>query len=376
MTQRARDWRYDAIVLVAIGALLTVVFVTTPLDLTVARLFYSPDVTNHWPIGNEAPWSVLYRAAPWLTSLMLLAGLAVLAMSLVRRDATSRRYALFILLAVALGPGLVVNAICKDHWGRPRPRQIIEFGGAEHYVAAPLPGEGGESFPCGHCSVAVVYAAGWWIWRRRKPVLAALSLVAGLVGGAAMGICRIAMGGHFLSDVLWSVLLVLGLTHVLYHYVLRIPAHEALEPDISPALVPRRRWQWLVPGLVGVGSLLSLLATAARPQSVQVADQTSVPVRVLEVTGRAANVEMTGELQCLGLPTTPLHARAILDAAPVATPRYALEQNGLLTAFDGAVSIRMPAEKLQRVIVRLEHGTIKVTDATPEGAVGRGQAAA
>jgi hypothetical protein len=265
----------------------------------------------------------------------------------------------------------------------------MEFGGSEHYVAAPLPGEGGESFPCGHCSVAVVYAAGWWIWRRRKPGLAAVSLFAGLAGGAAMGLCRIAMGGHFLSDVLWSVLLVLGLTHVLYHYVLRIPAHEALEPDISPALVPRRRWQWLVPGLVGLGGLLSLLATATRPQSVQVADQTSLPVppRVLEVAGRAANVEivlvhfpagraeLTGELQCLGLPTTPLHARPIFNAAPVPTLGCALEQNGWFIAFDGAVSIQMTAETLQRVMVRLEHGTIKVTDATFEGVVGR-QAAA
>jgi lipid A 4'-phosphatase len=388
MTQRARDWRYDAIALVAIGALLTVLFVSTPLDLAVARFFYSPDATEHWPLGKQAPWSVLYRAAPWITAALMLAGLGVLVMSAVRRDVSARRRAVFILLALALGPGLLVNAVCKDHWGRPRPREIVQFGGAEHYVAAPLPGEGGESFPCGHCSVAFLYTAGWWIWRRRKPYLAAASLGTGLAGGAAMGLCRMAAGGHFLSDVLWSGLIVMGLAHMLYHHVLRIPVHEGLAPDDTPAgWVPGRRWQWLVPGLVGLGSLLALLALAARPQSIQVADQTSLPVapRVLEVTGRVANVEivlvdspsghadLTGELHCLGLPTTPLLARATLDAAPVPTLRYALEQNGWLTAFDGAVSIRMPAEKLQRVIVRLEQGTIKVTDATFEGVVDSGK---
>ena len=26
----------------------------------------------------------------------------------------------------ALGPGLVVNVLFKDHWGRPRPREVVD----------------------------------------------------------------------------------------------------------------------------------------------------------------------------------------------------------------------------------------------------------
>jgi membrane-associated PAP2 superfamily phosphatase len=389
MTERARDWRYDAIVLVGIGALLTVLFATTPLDIVASRLFYSPEPTDHWPVAKQVPWSLLYRSATWITASLLLAGLAGLVMSLVRRDGAARRHSVFILLAVAIGPGLLVNAICKDHWDRPRPRDIVQFGGASHYVVAPLPGEGGSSFPCGHCSVAFLYGAGWWIWRRRRPHLAALSLVAGVVAGVAMGICRMAAGAHFLSDVLWSGLLVAAVVHVLYHYVLRIPVKEALDPaaPLEPAPVGRRRW--LLPALAGLGGLLALTALVATPQSIQVADETSLwPVtpQVLEVTAQAANVEIvlvdspagraeaSGELHCFGLPTSRLRARAWLDRSPIPTLRYAIEQGGwLTTALDGAVSIRMPASKLQRVIVRLERGTIKVTDATQAGVVDSGK---
>jgi hypothetical protein len=40
-----------------------------------------------------------------------------------------RMYGLFILLSVILGPGLLVNLVFKDHWGRPRPRQVVALGG-------------------------------------------------------------------------------------------------------------------------------------------------------------------------------------------------------------------------------------------------------
>jgi lipid A 4'-phosphatase len=38
----------------------------------------------------------------------------------------------------------------------------------------------------------------------------------GLAVGFALGLGRMAAGGHFLSDVIWSALLALGLAHALY----------------------------------------------------------------------------------------------------------------------------------------------------------------
>src|SRR5690606_18360570 len=46
-----------------------------------------------------------------------------------RRFLLRPRDSLFGLLALALGPGLLVNGILKEVWGRARPREILEFGG-------------------------------------------------------------------------------------------------------------------------------------------------------------------------------------------------------------------------------------------------------
>jgi len=196
------------------------------------------------------------------------------------------------LLSVLLGPGLIINGIFKYHWERPRPRDIVEFGGPMPYVIAPMRGQGGSSFPCGHCSVGFLYGLGWWIWRGRRPYWARASLAAGLLAGAALGLGRMAAGGHFLSDVVWSALLALGLAHALYYYVLRIPFREAHEANVAAQLAAE------IP--------LSSFAP---------------PPRVLDVRAKAANVEIividtlatrlsiSGELHGFGLPTSRLLSR-------------------------------------------------------------------
>jgi membrane-associated PAP2 superfamily phosphatase len=74
-----------------------------------------------------------------------------------------------LILSVVIGPGLIINAVFKDHWDRPRPRDVVEFGGMLQCTPAPLRGESGESFLCGHCSVGFLFASGWWLWKRRRP---------------------------------------------------------------------------------------------------------------------------------------------------------------------------------------------------------------
>jgi len=76
----------------------------------------------------------------------------------------------FLILSVLIGPGLIINAVFKDHWDRPRPGDVVEFGGMLQCTPAPLRGESGESFPCGHCSVGFLFASGWWLWKRRRSV--------------------------------------------------------------------------------------------------------------------------------------------------------------------------------------------------------------
>jgi lipid A 4'-phosphatase len=386
-----RDGLPETVTLVVLAAVVTVVFAATPLDVAAARVFYRSGALDPWPLAKDLPWSVLYRLAPWITASLVIAALGGLAVGLVRGRGAWRWRSIFLLLSVALGPGLIVNAIFKDHWNRPRPRDIVEFGGPLHYRPAPLPGgEGGSSFPCGHCSVGFLYAAGWWVWKRHRPAWAWGSLAAGLAAGFALGLGRMAAGGHFLSDVIWSALLALGVAHVLYTYVLRVPVHESREPGAPAARGPLSRGQRLIAGGAALGGALVLLALFATPHGTQLT--ASIPLsslprapRALEITARTANVEILivdapatrvsieGELHGFGLPGSRLETRVGFDPEPVPTLRYRIEQHGWFTDLDGAATIRVPAGRLERIVVRLQRGNIRVTDATREGVVRTGR---
>ena len=134
-------WLREALWLAGAAAIVTVVFAFTSLDTEAARVFYRPDSVVPWPFAEHPPWSLLYGAAPWMTASLVLAGLLALVAGQLRHRSTWRRPAVFLLLSVAVGPGLLINTVFKDHWDRPRPREIVAFGGPLDYVAAPLSGD-------------------------------------------------------------------------------------------------------------------------------------------------------------------------------------------------------------------------------------------
>jgi lipid A 4'-phosphatase len=215
------EWRRGAILLLAAAIVTTALFAFTPLDIDAAKIFYDSRSLDHWPLAGRMPWVALYRAAPWLTAGLLIWALAAIVRGIAARDDTLRREGIVILLSLALGPGLSANIILKDHWHRPRPREVAALGGRMPYVPAPLRGAGGASFPCGHCTVGFLYGAGWWLWRRRRRLRAAASLTAGVLAGSVLGVERMVAGGHFLSDIVWAALIVFGVTHAVYHFVFR-----------------------------------------------------------------------------------------------------------------------------------------------------------
>ena len=383
-------WLPEAALLATLAVLVTLVFAVSPLDIAAARLFFRPEAVDHWRLAKDLPWSVLYGAAPWLTASLVILGLVGLAVGALRNRSTWRRQAVFLLLSVVVGPGLLINAVFKDHWDRPRPREIVEFGGPLHYVRAPLPGhEAGASFPCGHCSVGFLYGAGWWIWRRRRPTWARISLAVGLIAGAALGLGRMAAGGHFLSDVIWSALLAYGVCHILYYHVLRLHRDELAE---SPALLPHRvhpRWHRvtaLAAVLGGVGVLIALFATPHGTQLKNVIPLSSLPgaPRVMAFEAKIADVEIVlldspasqisieAELHGFGLPNSRLRGSVAFETEPEPTLRYRIEQTGWFTDLNGAATVMLPAAGLQRVVVRLERGNIRVRDETRNGVVRRG----
>lgn len=211
----------------------TLFFRTTSFDLSLAAHFYSAQGPS-WPVGREAPWQQLYDFGEFPGWLIFGAALGVVVAAgwvpVLRRW---RRSAVFLVLVMVIGPGLLTNAVLKDHWGRPRPRQIQEFGGSERFEPVWVfdASSRGKSFPSGHASVAFYLMALYFVagFHRWSPGVRGMVFGIGLAFGILMGVARMAQGGHFASDVLWAFAVVWLTACVCAAWILRVP--ESLKTE-------------------------------------------------------------------------------------------------------------------------------------------------
>jgi membrane-associated PAP2 superfamily phosphatase len=119
------------------------------IDVALSAGFYYPRLTPAWYFAASALWRGLYRYGEYPA--LCMAGGAVVGLlggHIWRSWRGYRRRCLFLILAVALGPGLLVNGLLKPGWGRPRPRQVEQFGGPRAFQPWWQPGGpgAGESF--------------------------------------------------------------------------------------------------------------------------------------------------------------------------------------------------------------------------------------
>ena len=112
---------------------------------------------------------------------------------------------LFLLLALLVGPGLVANVGLKDHWGRARPREVVEFGGAAAFTPFYEPhlerARSNGSFVSGDGAFGFFLPAFAYVAPRR---FSRRVLWGSLAAGCVFGFIRIAMGAHFFSDVVYA----------------------------------------------------------------------------------------------------------------------------------------------------------------------------
>lgn len=207
---------YELVGVLSLAVITSLVFWLSDLDIQLAALFYNPDnAVEHWPLKQMTFVKVMFDYAfEFLLSLGVLAFAIFVASFFVQNFRVLRYKSLYVVLVIALGPGLVVNLIVKDHWGRPRPVHIHEFGGQYEYIPPAKIGSTPEkSFVCGHCSVGYAFFAVYFLAQNHKLFYFLLTLVFAW----SMGFTRMAAGGHFLSDILWSGYLVFMVAYGLYY---------------------------------------------------------------------------------------------------------------------------------------------------------------
>lgn len=253
--------------------IMTIIFITTDLDIIIMNLGYDPIGPERFPIGERQPWQFLLHYMDYIVYGVLAIVLIMLLLGAIKkRFRIFLLYGLFIFISVAVGPGLIVNWVFKGRewgdfyfgWGRPRPREMIPWGGERPFYhlwePAFLFGETGESFPAGHPTAGLVIITVFYIFRHpgflarlvtgdsegmgslkwnKAFKLFAIFKFTGLAGstflGIMFGIGRIVQGAHFASDVMYSFVFTWVPTALLYHFVFRLPVVESrVLANISP----------------------------------------------------------------------------------------------------------------------------------------------
>jgi membrane-associated PAP2 superfamily phosphatase len=222
----------------AFAALVGFVFGLFPqLDLAISAPFY-PIMRFGYAFGLHLdPSFMLARdIGLWTGTGIIALVLAALVIKLIlpkRRLLIPGRAIVFLIATIALGPGLFVNVILKDHWGRPRPIDVTQFGGNEHFVPWWDP-RGDCPNNCSFVS-GDVSGAFWTVAPAAlvPPAWRVLAYGAALTLGAGMAVLRIMMGAHFFSDVAFAGIFTFLIIWIMHGLIYRWPrtrlSDEAVE---------------------------------------------------------------------------------------------------------------------------------------------------
>lgn len=178
------------------------------LDIALTGIGYRDGAGFVW---SHAPLVLaIYRSVNIFTPILIAALLLAIVAGSLRHDwRLLRARAGFLLLVLALGPGLIAHTVLKDHWGRPRPVDTQAFAGAQPFVPAGVPSRYCDrncSFVSGHAVMGFYLLAFGYAWPRQRRAWH----VAGMAAGLTIGMVRMLQGKHFASDVLGSYLVVLA----------------------------------------------------------------------------------------------------------------------------------------------------------------------
>jgi len=247
--------RTGLIVALAVAALTGLVFGLFPqLDIALSEPFFDP-VKKKFAL-RFLPWLGFLRdAAMWVVMLLIAPAIVALIVKFIwprRPLIMSGRAIVFLIASLALAPGVLVNVILKEHWGRVRPIDLAQFEGVDRFTA--------WWDPRGHCPANCSFVAGEGsgaFWTMAPAALAPpawrpLAYAGAVAFGLAVGGLRIVFGAHFPSDVLFAGVFTFLVIWVVHGLIYRWPRTRTTDDAIDSALERAfLRWHGFVRGLFG-----------------------------------------------------------------------------------------------------------------------------
>lgn len=195
-----KRWLWPLLFAIALAPL------TPWIDLSLARYFYQHgnDAATHFMTSPFIDFMYMYGY--WVPNFFACGAVILLLF------ARWRNPALVIVLTMIVGGGLITHALLKEYWGRPRPKQIEAFGGNQTYRPFWSPHfnnpEPSKSFVSGHALTGFLFLTLVLLGQRyQAPLIVATGWVLTLVFATSLAYTRLAQGGHFFSDILFSGLI-------------------------------------------------------------------------------------------------------------------------------------------------------------------------
>jgi len=196
------------------------------LDLAVAAYFLEMDPARSPASTVWVDWVNEYTPDVFRILALSLVGIWLI-MTLWRRPPPwTKRWCIslaFVGFSLLLGPGLVTWAV-KEHQLRARPFDVVEFGGQRQFTPALKPTQQCEdncAFFSGHvacgffwCSLMLLAPRKRWFW-----------IGGGIASGVLIGVARMSVGAHWLSDVLWALPITLATSWLVWNVLTNLYKH-------------------------------------------------------------------------------------------------------------------------------------------------------
>ncbi|MGA8963884.1 MAG: phosphatase PAP2 family protein [Pseudolabrys sp.] len=234
--------RTGLIIALAIAVIVGMAFGFYPeLDLSIARYFYTFEDASHnmFAFRIYPPLMLARDVGLWIGAVLVAPAVIALVIKLVwpqRKMLVSGRAVVFLIGTMVLAPGLLVNVLLKDHWGRPRPIDVTQFGGNDRFVAWWDP-RGDCPSNCSFVS-GDVSGAFWTIAPAAlaPPQWRAIAYGAAIALGTGMAAIRVMAGAHFPSDVIFAGIFTFLIVWTVYALIYRRPSTRLSDDDVEHAL--------------------------------------------------------------------------------------------------------------------------------------------